>query len=58
MKKPWFVILKCQNGENFTPLMNGEELVQFETDEEACSAAEKSTFGHEFGFEIFNMDVA
>ena len=56
MNKPYFVMLRHPNGEYLLPLIDDDyEMVQFETFEEAETAAEGSSLGSEVGYKVFNF---
>jgi len=57
MLKPYFVMLRNQNGDRLVPLLDESgELCQFDTRAESIKAAMSSTFGAAFGFVVFDVD--
>jgi len=54
-EKEWFVMLNLQK-QGVTPLVNDDdEVMLFETEEEAEERAETNPLGKSFGFEVHNI---
>lgn len=55
--KPYFVMLYTSADVGYVPMIDGDDndLAMYDTEDEARSAAQNTSLGEAFGYEIFQM---
>jgi hypothetical protein len=59
MEKPYFIMMYSQSGKSAMPMVDDfEDVLFFETEQEARTCANEHDFCKALGFEVFDMDDA